>query len=205
MSFYNKINELYIEYNNKDNQSSFIKAKTELYRLLLNIISKNEEFDLFYKKHISNLELNQYYFIRLFNPYRECIFNSFADTNDFIEKVSGFINDEDFYKELNLILSKIVIPTKSEIVNNNTKKKKKYISATLKRLVWNKWIGEDIGKAKCLCCNVTFITQLSFHAGHIIAEANGGETNISNLKPICQNCNSSMGKNNMNDFMLKFK
>ena len=45
------------------------------------------------------------------------------------------------------------------------KYKKKYISSTLKRLVWNKWIGEEIGKAKCCCCKTTDIVQMSFHAG----------------------------------------
>jgi len=85
------------------------------------------------------------------------------------------------------------------------KTKKKPISATMKRLVWNKWIGEEIGKAKCLCCNLTAITQLSFNCGHIIAEFNGGETTVSNLKPICQNCNSSMGTKNMQDFMQTLK
>jgi hypothetical protein len=84
-------------------------------------------------------------------------------------------------------------------------KKKKPISATVKRLVWNTNIGEDIGKAKCMCCKTTDITQLSFHCGHIFAEANGGETIVSNLKPICQNCNSSMGTKNMNDFMESLK
>jgi hypothetical protein len=85
------------------------------------------------------------------------------------------------------------------------KTKKKPISATMKRLVWNKWIGEEIGKAKCLCCNLTAITQLSFNCGHIIAEFNGGETTVSNLKPICQNCNSSMRTKNMQDFMQTLK
>ena len=89
-----------------------------------------------------------------------------------------------------------------EIAKDN--KKKNQISATLKRLVWNKYIGEEIGKAKCMCCNCTYITQMSFHCGHIIAEVNGGETTIKNLKPICQNCNSSMGTKNMNDFMKTF-
>ena len=79
--------------------------------------------------------------------------------------------------------------------------KKTKITATTKRLVWNKWIGEEIGKSKCLCCKVTYITQMSFNCGHIIAEVNGGETNVSNLRPICQNCNSSMGITNMDDFM----
>jgi 5-methylcytosine-specific restriction endonuclease McrA len=84
-------------------------------------------------------------------------------------------------------------------------KKKKPISAAIKRLVWNTHIGEDIGKHKCLCCKTTDITQMSFNCGHIIAEANGGEAIVSNLKPICQNCNSSMGTRNMNDFMKSFK
>ena len=96
--------------------------------------------------------------------------------------------------------------TKETIIDNNeNKKKKKPISATVKRLVWNTNIGEDIGKSKCMCCNSTDITQLSFNCGHIIAEANGGETIVSNLKPICQNCNSSMGTKNMNDFMKSLK
>ena len=81
------------------------------------------------------------------------------------------------------------------------KKKKKPISATMKRLVWNAHIGEEIGKAKCLCCKITDITQLSFNCGHIIAEYNGGQMIVSNLKPICQNCNSSMGTRDMNEFM----
>ncbi len=75
----------------------------------------------------------------------------------------------------------------------------------MKRLVWNKWIGEEIGKFKCLCCNVTDINQMSFNCGHIIAESKGGETILSNLKPICQNCNSSMGSLNMDEFMKTFK
>lgn len=84
-------------------------------------------------------------------------------------------------------------------------KKKKTIPAAIKKLVWNTYIGEDIGKAKCICCKTTDITQMSFNCGHIIAEANGGEIIVSKLKPICQNCNSSMGTKNMDDFIKGFK
>ena len=90
-------------------------------------------------------------------------------------------------------------------VSGGLKCNKKKISATLKRLVWNKWIGEEFGKSKCLCCNVTDINQMSFHCGHIIAESKGGNTILSNLKPICQNCNSSMASMNMDDFMKTFE
>jgi hypothetical protein len=66
---------------------------------------------------------------------------------------------------------------KSNKKNNNkiTDKKtirKKNIPSTVKRLVWNKYIGENIGKYKCYCCKLTDITQLSFHCGHVISEKN---------------------------------
>tara|TARA_Y100000389_G_C17367148_1_gene466945 strand:+ start:464 stop:979 length:516 start_codon:yes stop_codon:yes gene_type:complete len=97
-------------------------------------------------------------------------------------------------------LKKLTINNKPEI-----KKRKKYIPKALKRVVWNKWIGEELGSAKCLCCKVTTINQLSFVCGHILAEKNGGELNLENLKPICSSCNLSMGTENMDDFIKRMK
>lgn len=81
------------------------------------------------------------------------------------------------------------------------KPKKGSIPSTVKKMVWNSNIGEEIGKTKCYCCKSTDITQMSFHCGHIKPEAKGGEAIVSNLKPICQNCNSSMGTKDMDEFM----
>ena len=78
--------------------------------------------------------------------------------------------------------------------------KKQSIPKALKIAVWNKYFGEDVGKAKCLCCDITDITQMKFHTGHVVAEAKGGELNIDNLRPICESCNKSMGTRNMDDF-----
>ena len=105
------------------------------------------------------------------------------------------------------LLVKDITSTPLEINNSmiTKNKKKKAISSTIKKLVWNTNIGEEIGKSKCLCCKSTDITQLSFNCGHIIAESNGGDTIVSNLKPICQNCNSSMGTKNMIVFMASLK
>ena len=108
-------------------------------------------------------------------------------------------------KKKRKMIDYMIIDDGDDNIKSTKRYKKKYISSTLKRLVWNKWIGEEIGKAKCTCCNITSIVQLSFHAGHIISEFNGGETIASNLKPICQNCNSSMGTKNMTDFMETLK
>ena len=82
--------------------------------------------------------------------------------------------------------------------------KKKHIPLPLKFNVWHKWIGKHIGTSLCLCCKLNEISQISFHAGHIIAEKNGGKLTVDNLKPICQSCNSSMKTQNMNEFIKKY-
>ncbi len=81
------------------------------------------------------------------------------------------------------------------------KYKKKTIPAALKKKVWYTYIGEDQGTGMCFCCRATKIQQLSFHCGHVVSEKNGGGMNLQNMRPICQNCNSSMGTKNMNEFM----
>jgi 5-methylcytosine-specific restriction endonuclease McrA len=128
------------------------------------------------------------------------------------ENIKKYIKDyEDCLKKYHPDSELIKEPIKKPIKDTRNKKikttivKKKPIPSTVKKLVWNTNIGEEIGKTKCLCCKSTDITQMSFNCGHIIAEANGGNTIVSNLKPICQNCNSSMGTKNMNEFMLSLK
>jgi len=56
-----------------------------------------------------------------------------------------------------------------------------------------------------MCCGVTKISQMSFHCGHCVSEANGGSLEVDNMRPICSGCNGSMGSKNMNDFIKKFK
>jgi hypothetical protein len=83
------------------------------------------------------------------------------------------------------------------------KPKKKSIPKVVKDLSWNKWIGEDVARTKCLCCGVNEIKMSSFHCGHVVAEANGGTTTVDNLRPICAACNTSMGTENLNEFKAK--
>jgi hypothetical protein len=81
---------------------------------------------------------------------------------------------------------------------------KKKIPPNLKIKVWNKYIGDEIGKSKCTCCKLIDIYQASFSCGHIISEFNGGENKIDNLMPICNSCNSSMGIKDMNEYKKEF-
>jgi hypothetical protein len=75
--------------------------------------------------------------------------------------------------------------------------KKQNIPNALKISVWNRYIGHDIAISKCCCCEIRDINMRSFHCGHINAESNNGKTNINNLIPICQTCNTSMSKNDL--------
>ena len=99
---------------------------------------------------------------------------------------------------------KVSPPKYKEVETEKKSYKKKPIPLTLKRKVWSKHIGESVGMAKCLCCKLTDIGQMTFTCGHIIAESRGGTLTLNNLLPICQSCNSSMGVKNMKDFIVEF-
>ncbi len=72
-------------------------------------------------------------------------------------------------------------------------KKKDKIPKALREQVWLHYSKKEF-EVKCpikWCQNK--ITPFSFHVGHNIPEANGGTLEIANLRPICANCNLSMG------------
>lgn len=152
----------------------------------------------FITKYMDNIDNNKKNIFYLNYAYK---YENTEKLLENIEKTENLLELKIIFIDIKYIISEF---NKNEELYTK-KKRKKNISSTIKRLVWNTHIGEDIGKTKCLCCKTTYITQISFNCGHIIAEANGGELIVSNLKPICQNCNSSMGTKNMDDFMKGFK
>lgn len=112
--------------------------------------------------------------------------------------INHIIEEEDVYEEIKDSVKEEVVAKKDikSIVY-----KKKNIPKHVKTLCWNLYIGEDKNSSKCVCCNSTTINITSFHCGHVIAEVNGGETNINNLRPVCSGCNLSMASMNMDDFI----
>jgi hypothetical protein len=79
------------------------------------------------------------------------------------------------------------------------KKKRKNIPKIIKNKVWDLCFGEDKGTGNCYVCQQK-ITSKCYDCGHVIASAKGGSDNVDNLKPVCHECNISMGTMNMNDF-----
>lgn len=71
--------------------------------------------------------------------------------------------------------------------------RKKKIPSAVRQQVWLHYIGEKY-KTKCQikwCKNE--ITVWTFVCGHNVPESKGGSTTLDNLRPICNNCNLSMG------------
>ena len=97
----------------------------------------------------------------------------------------------------------IILEKTGQQIKKRKRTRKKKIPPQIKIQVWEKWKG-NIHKATCHCCRLKEITATSFHCGHIISEHDGGETTVENLRPICQSCNSSMGKINMKEYMKNF-
>jgi len=89
---------------------------------------------------------------------------------------------------------------KDEIPDHKFKKQKDKISPKLRILVWTRWFSEK-SLAPCPLCKETIkIGRNGFHCGHIISEANGGETILENLRPLCSTCNVKMNSMNWNDY-----
>lgn len=108
-------------------------------------------------------------------------------------------------QQLNLNKTDIKIKTDNTKEIKTPKKKKEKIPAAVRKIIWNTYIGKDKNVGKCLCCNAEEISNTNFECGHIKSEKNGGEVNIENLRPICGHCNKSIGSNNMDEFMDRYK
>lgn len=85
-------------------------------------------------------------------------------------------------------------------IKGKTKGKKK-IPKKLKDQIWKQNIGYKKGEVLCCCCLSRKINPNDFHAGHIEAEANGGKTEIDNLKAICGPCNIDMQTRHMRKYI----
>ncbi len=174
-------------------------------------IDSNPDFVSFisvFKNNINKPEIDELYKI-ISKYYIEIIkFNKYKS-----KKVSKVSSDINVKKEpTSKVKENIVNKLPTELTENTDKtetkkikKKKEKIPAAVRKIVWNTYIGKDNPIDKCLCCSSEDISITNFECGHIKSEKNGGEVTIENLRPICGNCNKSIGGNNMDEFMDKYK
>lgn len=73
------------------------------------------------------------------------------------------------------------------------------IPVSLRNVVWLKYVGGE-GTGVCQCCYTQEIKRTHFICGHVVSVADGGPTNVANLRPVCADCNGGMGTMNMFEF-----
>ena len=83
------------------------------------------------------------------------------------------------------------------------KKEKNKIEPRKREALWR----SEYGNQQCHECPISFCNEImihgrknGWHAGHIISERHNGETELTNLKPICAGCNQSMGSKDWIDY-----
>lgn len=181
--FYNKIfSKISADFDKYDNE-------VQLYNSHINKLDSNEQ------RCFRSQNLNKHSF--KWYTHLEFSTNMAYETYIHMEEFIGY-----FMPRLN---TESVENVKCNKTNNKTKKRarKKKIPAALRNAVWNECNGTESKVGSCYVCK-EMITFSSFHSGHVLAEANGGDITLDNLKPICGLCNSSMGKMNMEDFIKKY-
>lgn len=119
-----------------------------------------------------------------------------AELSDFI-----LIHDDDV-SSLNEMFSKTKIDDKDKHVKKE-KKRRISIPKKIREETWYTHNGYDSMNGVCFCCEGE-IRFTSWECGHIISDANGGPTNVSNLVPLCFECNRSMGKKDMREYMKQY-
>jgi len=93
--------------------------------------------------------------------------------------------------------------SKKDDKEKKVKKPKEKIPVSVKNTLWSQHFP-NVLEGKCKCCQTEVISRNNFDCGHIISEKEGGKIHLDNLKPICRSCNSSMGTQNMTDYMKKY-
>jgi len=148
-----------IKYSNNEFKCKKCFKVYESYNGLKNhIISKmckREQIDLYDK-------ITKKYFVNTDNLVN--------NTDNLVNNTDNFVNTDNLVNNTDNLVNNTdnLVNNTDNLVNNiNTKNKykKKLIPHALRRSVWNYWIGEIIGLTKCLCCNITSISQMVFHCG----------------------------------------
>lgn len=209
ISLEKRINKLQDEFNTKECELMVCGRMLEEYRI--NHMKCSER--LIYIKDQKNMLL------KLIQVYQQEVFKDHEDHKNPVN-FTNYMNDEEFkeFKEFkkfknskdskdskDRITINNIKNTKEEIKNIRSPKKKQKttIPPKLKEKVW-KTYSKNSPITFCPICESTPISYFSFDCGRVVAESNGGTLDLSNLRPICGSCNSSMCSKDMRDYAKEF-
>lgn len=127
-----------------------------------------------------------------------------TQTNQYFKDEENMIKNRKnvmFFKNNNFVEHVCLgeIPTHNFIKNSRTS-----ITSTLRKKVWENQYGNKLcGFCPIIGCNhkLSLIDKYGFQCGHIVSKKNGGSDDLSNLRPICADCNSKMNSTNWDEFI----
>jgi 5-methylcytosine-specific restriction endonuclease McrA len=70
---------------------------------------------------------------------------------------------------------------------------KRKIPAAIRQQVWLTYCGKKFEHRCSVQWCTNMLTPFTFEVGHNVPESKGGSSELDNLKPLCSNCNKSMG------------
>jgi 5-methylcytosine-specific restriction endonuclease McrA len=79
--------------------------------------------------------------------------------------------------------------------------RKQKIKPDVRDFIWTSYYGNK-DEAICVCCQLK-VLRTGWHAAHIKAEAKGGDTDYTNLVPVCPTCNLKMRTMDLHSYMKK--
>lgn len=92
-------------------------------------------------------------------------------------------------KKIDVVKNKKIKTVKNK--KSKCNKKNNNIPKSIRDEIWRLYFG-NCKDGHCMVCKHK-ITDLNFECGHNIPKSKGGSDKISNLVPICRNCNLGMG------------
>ena len=143
--------------------------------------------------HFENISQHEDVF-GLFDTYENPVSPIYSDISELFAPNDTYIKNqsESFQNNSNDLLEKLVKKIS----------KRKPIPKKIRGEAWKIQFGEST-KGACFCCKKELDSFDDWHAGHIIAHAEGGTDTAANLRPVCGSCNHSMGTENMDAFKAR--
>jgi 5-methylcytosine-specific restriction endonuclease McrA len=135
-----------------------------------------------------------------------CFYEKKDLENDFmLWQLSKTLDDCVSFQQV--VKSKLAIPKNNidEMLKKEEEKKTekpvkhKAIPKKTREALWTVQFG-DSTKGGCYCCKAEITALGTWHAGHVVAQSNGGADTVDNLRAICLPCNLAMGSEHMDEF-----
>lgn len=155
--------------------------------------------------------------------FKDYVFHQYPKWNaikilDEIEKLNNDYEKEylqhniEYYQKVNELATKKnvkpfylskVINEYQHIINPKNSHKRIKVSAAMRSSLWNKYFEDETNKGNCVLCQCE-LKMSQYHVSHILSLKENGTYHQDNLTIMCSKCNTSLGAQNLNDYLQEY-